>query len=427
MKNFKKILATSLLLTVALTSFNVRSLKADTTATQEEKSKVLKIKKVLTLPKDGVKIPTKTFKFKFEKQEFNGEKDTSKLTDMPDIKKTGEEIKVDYTETDGKNHGNNYDDDSTTAGKQIIKLTDDILNGVTFTKSGQYTYKVTETEENGTDNEYTCSKAEYLVSLFVEKKGNKFIVTSIQIKQTKDDEGTEKKGDNKKEHNPGTDEDGNKGKDNNFVFNNNYDPKGGNDNPTGKDPSDDDKKGFVLKKEIKGEENSLNKDEEFTFSLTLTKPEGSKSKDTKFNYYVLDSTGNKKDVKQDGANGEKTKGEATYGTDFEVKLKHGERVVFGKVLLGSKIKAEETVTGQYTPGVKENNAKLDNNTVTYDDLKGDTKVIGNNGENFVIVENTKQTAVGFLLNNLPFVVLVGFGIFGLLFFVKNRKDEKKRA
>lgn len=410
MKNFKKILTTSLLLAVTLTSFNVGYLKAEDA--QTEKSKVLKIKKVLTLPKDGVKTPNKTFTFKFEKQEFNGEKDTSKLTDMPEIKKNNEEVKVEYKDSEGvSTNGKAYDDDSAKEGKQIVKLTDDLLQGVTFTKSGQYTYKVTETAETTTtDNKkiFTYSKAEYLVSLFVKEKNGKFIVYDIQIKQTKTDEGNARTDDSKKGYKPGKDDNDTKGEGNEFVFNNAYEEKAGNENPTGTTSSDDDKKGLVVSKTVKDEtENTM----EFTFKLIVEKDKASKQNGS-FKYKIVSKEGTAGDEKT-GSYGE---------TGNEIKLKHGERVVLSDVLLGSTAKIEETVKQGYTPTITVNST-----TKTEDELKNTGIVLSDEGKNDVKFENTKQKAVGFLLNNLPFIVLVGFGIFGVLFFVKNRKDEKKRA
>lgn len=366
--------------------------------------KELKIKKVLNLPTSGVKTPIQKFDFKFTKVSFNG-KTTDLETNVPTINDQA----VNYAESDKD------DQDDTTTGKQVIKLTPDALKGVTFPKVGQYVYKVTETKGNTEDMTY--SKAEYTVSIFTETKGNKIVVSDIQIAQSKDDKGQDPADKNKKEYTPGTDEDHGKG--NGLVFNNNYDKKGGNDNPKKQeDPEDIDKKGFTLKKLVAGEK--ANSEEKFEFTLTVTKPEGTHSTETQFSYKIAS-----KDIDAP------TEVKVNYGEPFKVELKNGERIVFGKVLLGSKVKVEETNAKGYISTVN-TDSKLNGTVVTLDQLKADTdqKVIGEEGNNFVTFTNTQQTAVGFILNNLPFIVLVAFAGFGILFFVKNKKDkdeEEQRA
>ena len=405
--NFKK-QALSIVLSLAMlaglggTTF---ATKPGVPQTPKEKPKELKIKKVLTLPAEGVKTPQQTFTFTFAAQSFNS--DISKTNECPKITA----VTVNYTNNDGKDETNKkYDDDATTNGKQVIKVTDDILKNVTFTKDGQYTYTVKETEVKTDGNKiWNSSKAEYLVSLFVQKKGDKFEVYDIQIQKNKNDDGTAPTEKKKTPYEPGTEGDSTTGKwkDNNFVFNNNYEEKAGNNNPNGKTPTDDDKKGFVLDKKVDGDtDNKTNT--EFEFKLTVTKDLASKQTD-KFKYKV---------VNKEGTAGEEKEGE--YGdTGNIIKLKAGERVVLSNVLLGSKVKVEETAKNGYTPTVTGKIAK-----------EGDSFVLTDEGENAVTFTNKKDTAVGFILNNLPFIVLVAFAGFGILFFVKNKKDkdeEEQRA
>lgn len=404
--NFKKqalslVLSLSMVVGLGGTTF---ATKPGVHQTPKEKPKELKIKKVLNLPTFGVKTPIETFTFTFEAQSFNG-KDTEKNTCPAITSQT-----VTYAESDKD------DQDTATTGKQVIKLTPDALKNITFTKVGQYVYTVKET--TGATEDMTYSKAQYTVSIFTETKNDKIVVKTIQIKQDKTDEGTTPTGEQKKkEYTPGT---GDTGEGNNFVFNNNYDKKGGNDNPKKQgDPEDKDKEGFTLKKIVAGE--NVNNDEKFEFTLTVTKPEGTHSKDEEFSYKIASANADTS-----------TETKEKYGTAFKVSLKHGERLVFGKVLLGSKVKVEETDAKGYISTVNAD-SKLNGTVVTLGDLKADAtnqKVIGEEGDNFVTFTNTQQTAVGFILNNLPFIVLVAFAGFGILFFVKNKKDkdeEEQRA
>lgn len=401
------VLSLSMVVGLGVTTFA----KGPIVQTPVAKAKELKIKKVLNLPTSGVKTPTETFTFKFTAKSFNG-KTTDLETNVPTINDQA----VNYAESDKD------DQDDTTTGKQVIKLTPDALKGVTFPKVGQYVYKVTETKGNTEDMTY--SKAEYTVSIFTQtdSKG-KIVVSDIQIKKDKNDDGTAIVDPKKNEYTPGTDDDHGKG--NGLVFNNNYDKKGGNGTPEQKEtPGENDKKGFTLKKIVDGK--NANNEEKFEFTLKVTRPEGTHAdNNAKFSYKIAS-----KDSVSEAT-------QVEYGKDFKVELKHGERIVFSDVLLGSKVKATESDTKGYLPSL-EADSKLNGTAITlYATVaSGNSKiifadtVIGEDGDNFVTVKNSQQTAVGFILNNLPFIVLVAFAGFGILFFVKNKKEkdeEEQRA
>ncbi len=361
----------------------------------EAKPVNLQIKKVLNMPETGVTTPNYEYKFVFTKHSLN--RDEGKKNELPDINTVN---------INGFAATMTTDADSAKAGRQVTKNSSNILDGVTFTKSGQYTYTVSEIA--GDKSGMTYSKASYTVSIFVEKKGENFIPTSVQIAKTMDDKGTPETSPTKQEYTP----DGGTSK-NNFVFNNNYDPKTGNDNPTGKEITDADKKGFVLKKEIAGATPNL--DEAFKFNVTATKPKGSNSDATTFKYKI---------VGQDGTAGAVETG--TYGTAFDVTLKHGERVVFSDVLLGTTVKAEETVDGGYTKSIK-SGSKINGTVVTVDNLKTGLAIGDNADGNSVVFVNTQQTATGIILNNLPFIAIVLVAGLGIFFFVKNRREEEAEA
>lgn len=358
----------------------------------------LKIKKVLNLPSADVKTPEVEFKFKFEQHSFNAKEDQkAKCPAIGD-----QSVKYAAKETEAAD-----DKDDKKNGVQLIQTTGDALKEVSFTEAGQYTYKVTEEEKTLTG--LVCSKAEYLVSIFVKTKAdNKFTVDNIQIKKTKDDNGqavTEQK----------TQYDGSKDESNKFEFNNNYDPKAGNDNPTGTDITTEDKKGFVLQKKVAGEAGKVNANEPFTFNFTVSKPAGSNAADTAFDYKIVNAKGVAGD-----------KQTANYGTAFDVVLHHGDRVVFANVLLGSTVKAKETKDAGYTHSLE--SSKMNNVAVTnVNDIEETGKNIGDKGDNSIIFVNTQQTPTGILLNSLPFIVLALVALAGIVFFVKNRKHDDLEA
>ena len=358
----------------------------------------LKIKKVLNLPSADVKTPEVEFKFKFEQHSFNAKEDQkAKCPAIGD-----QSVKYAAKETEDAD-----DKDAKKNGVQLIQTTGDALKGVSFTEAGQYTYKVTEEEKTLTG--LVCSKAEYLVSIFVKTKAdNKFTVDNIQIKKTKDDNGqavNEQK----------TQYDGSKDESNEFEFINNYDPKAGNDNPTGTDITTEDKKGFVLQKKVAGEAGKVNANEPFTFNFTVSKPAGSNAADTAFDYKIVNAKGVAGD-----------KQTANYGTAFDVVLHHGDRVVFANVLLGSTVKAKETKDAGYTHSLE--SSKMNNVAVTnVNDIEETGKNIGDKGDNSIIFVNTQQTPTGILLNSLPFIVLALVALAGIVFFVKNRKHDDLEA
>lgn len=361
--------------------------------TAEAAGKPLNIKKVLNLPAEGVTTPAETFTFKFTAHSKNDDK--TKTEGMPAIK----DVTVDYSASDKD------DNDGTKDGKQLIKESADALGGVTFTEAGQYTYTVKETAGGTTDMTY--SQAEYTVSLFVKKVGDNFEVTDIQIKKTKDDKGGDVT-ENKTEYEPGDDSDTKKEK-NKLAFENNYDKKAGNDNPTGgPEIQDADKKGFALRKRITDPNPDTNA--EFKFKLKVAKPTGSNSDAGAFKYFIAGESGK--------IGEEKTQ---NYGEDFDITLKHNQRIVFSEVLLGSTVEYDETHAGAYTGSVK---------SATFNGKEGTDKsgIIGDQtGGNFVEYENKTQTATGLLVDNLPFIALIGVAGAGIFFFIKNRKDEEALA
>ncbi|TCD46654.1 hypothetical protein D3X11_04580 [Streptococcus sp. X16XC17] len=279
----------------------------------------LQIKKVLTLPEAGVTTPNTTFTFTATPHSFNN--DTGQTGKLPQLAAAS----VSYT------NGDVQDNDGGTAGKQIIKASDDLLNGVPFTEAGQYTYLIKEVapSQPAEGGQFRSSLAEYKVSLFVSKQlDESFKVTSIMIAQTKMDDGNSVGTEQKTAYSPSA---GATGTDNNFKFENSYDKEVGNAPPTGTTATADDKKGFVVTNTVKGNNTSTTQD--FTFKMTITKPVGSKSTDQQYTMNIVDANGQVIETKKVIQN---------YEEAVTFTLKAGERLVVSDVLLGSKAIVEET-------------------------------------------------------------------------------------
>lgn len=388
MKSLKnKILASALALTLVGGAFAGTKSNA-----AEETPKQLYIKKVLTIP-EGVKAPKEDFGFEFSFDSNESKVTLSESEVAPDLSGT-----ISYTDADTVTDTDN----DKSNGQQFAKLTtEDILANKTFPKPGQYVYNIKET--NGKGKDITYSKVEYKISIFVSTVNGKNIPTKIFIVKTKDEAGKDVT-DQKIEYVP---EEAN----NNFTFENSYDPTSGNTNPDGgkTDIQDEDKKGFVLRKEVAGD--NANESQEFQFKISIDKPAGSKSGETEATYNII-------------SNGNVTTGSIKYGETGTVTLKHNDRIVFSNILLGSTVKVEEADAG-YTQSIGNNNV-MNGQPVDVDGLKSG-HIIGDIGDNAIDFVNTQQTPTGILLNNLPFIALVGLAGIGIFFFVKNKKEEETLA
>ena len=356
----------------------------------EAAGKPLYVKKVLNLAEKGVTTPEETFKFTFTGHSKNA--DETKKDEVPTIN----DVTIAYTATDTE------DNDTTKDGKQLIKESTDVLANVGWQEAGQYTYTVEETA--GSTKDMVYSQASYLVSIFVKKNDQGTLeVENIQIKKTKNDKG-ETVTEGKNEYTPGDDGDTTKEK-NKFEFENDYNKKGGNDNPGGGTTiTEEDKKGFALRKTITGVNPDPNA--EFTFKFKLDKAKGSKASNNDFKYFIVDSQTNSASAQT-----------GNYGQEITAKLKHNDRIVFSDVLLGSTVSFDETNAGAYVGSVSS----------TFNGTAGTEKtgVIGDQqGGNFAEYKNTKQTATGLLVENLPFLALILVAGAGIIFFVKNKKEEE---
>lgn len=395
MKNlFKKIMPVAMAVAMVLVGF----VPALPTQAENTVGKTLVTKKVLTKAEAGVTTPTETFTFEATAHSFNG--DTTKTTTCPALTNGT----AAYGATD------DTDADTTAPGKQLAKLSGDMLDNVKFTQAGQYTYTIK--EKAGSTTGITYSKAEYLASLFVVKNANgDFVVDSIMIKKTKNDDGTAAT-DTKTEYKP--DINGN-----HLEFNNVYDKKAGNPDPKPNDPNDPntpnaaDKKGLVINKIVKADD--LAQGTSYGFSLTLTAPAGATAA-------AVAAVPTAKIVKPDGTTTDVTM--SAYGTATTFNLEAGEKIVLNDVLLGSTAKVEEKDPQGYTPSVAANgNGEAVSDLAA---LKDTGIILGDQAAgNYASFTNVKQTATGILLHNLPYIVLIIVAAAGITLYVRNRRRAYK--
>lgn len=303
--------------------------------------------------------------------------------------------------------------DGTSDTKWTKKLSE-IFTG-TFKGAGVYAYTVTEAETGftaSTDPKITDS---------MEFSGEEFIV---RIYVVNDDEGdgthikefTVENKDGKKvdptdvDPTPGTGDDDPQRDDpdykaDGFTFTNNYIVTTKQDPEDPQDPDPTNYGGFGVTKTVTGEYAS--KTDEFTFSVTIEKPLGFEGTTGK---YIAGGE-------------EKT---FTYGTAFTPTLKHGENFGITEMALGSEVTIKEAAnTKNYTPSV----SGLISKTANKNSECGDTVVVGssNKGQVAAFVNEMKDedapTPTGIIISNLPYVLLIGIALGGIILFSRKRRYE----
>lgn len=365
-------------------------------------NKTLTFKKIFTKPANGVTTPDVTFNFTVTKHSFNG--DEAKASECPDL--TSMTPTITFTSADNT-------DGMPEQGLQLTRTSIDLLETVTFTKVGQYTYKIVETSptcDPNIEGDIYVSKAQYLCSVFVEKDmdGNYFVSKIMGTKLVTDD-GTVITNPPKvpyTEDVPGVSSA-------NGVFKNEYRPKGGTATVFGQGttPSAEELSGFVLKKVIDGESTDAS---QFTFKLHIDPPWGISTATSNPTYKIVSSTG--------VVPPENTP--IAYSTDTQILLRNGERLVLNDVLLGSFVLVSETDALGYTPlvsgmmhGIPINDME---SLATSGAYIGETSGTAETG-NWITFTNNQQTPTGVLLANLPFIILFLVAAGGILLFVRNRR------
>ncbi len=333
-----------------------------------------KLVKYLTIA-ENVTVPTETFAFTFTPVEVSPANDmTVPAASHPAVSATIASSALSQI------------DDSTNYKAELTIAS--IFDGKTFPRAGEYTYTVAETE--GSTTGMTYSSDSYTLRLIVDKDGNI-------------DDVTVQKGENGDKVDP-TDVDPEEASDDNkpsgstsgFTFTNNYvklvdthpEP-----NPD-YDPTDPDSPEFLTKegalkveKLVTGEYGDYTKD--FNFNVNVDIP------DNTTGYTLADNEPSDKAIKS------------------------GESFSYAVLPAGSKITITETEANQagYTT-----TAEGTKNAVTL----GTEFVLSEDGQ-FVKVTNAfddeSVTPTGIIINNLPYVLLIGLALGGIVLFSRKRRYE----
>ncbi len=282
-----------------------------------------------------------------------------------------------------------------------VKAISEIFTAADFDNAGEYTFTVTEVKDaNGTAltaaddaNGWTYAKDSYTLRLIVDKEKHIDDVTVQKPNGDKvdaSDDDPEEEGDNPT---PAASNGG-------FTFTNNYtklvdthpEPNPDYDPENPDDPNNPQfltKEGALkVEKLVEGEYGDLTKDFEFTVNVTLP--------DDVMGYTADDLATN---------------------TPADKAIANGESFVYNVLPAGSKITIRETPVTGYTAtyaGTK--------NTVN----DGQEFVLSEEGQ-FVKVTNTfddeSVTPTGIIINNLPYVLLIGLALGGIVLFSRKRRYE----
>ena len=366
-------------------------------ATGETSAKV-SINKVLNIA-EGITTPEATFTFTF-------------------TPKTGTSSNGAPYETIDSSNGQITDKNVSYSGTDVLatgqtnikKETGDIFREVNYTHAGEYVYTVAEKQnvgwnviqKNGSPIDFmTYDNRNYEMHVIVKNKttGGTYI-SSVYFKQVSpsvngkvkpSESGTTYKYD---------------------LFTNIYrknagkitDPNEPNPNKPNVSKVDPNAKSLVIKKVVSGA--TADKSKDFTFKLTFTKA----------------STETSQSIT--GKIGETSK-TFVYGQETTITLRHDQSLVFDTIPAGTRYKLVETGSQGYTASAayKENGASKNKAGTVSTNFTQDSILIGEKPNDNTITNSLPDvTPTGLLIDNLPFILMIGLGLAGFVVLSKKRRQ-----
>lgn len=366
-------------------------------ATGETSAKV-SINKVLNIA-EGITTPEATFTFTFTPKTGT----SSNGAPYETIDSTNGQI------TD-KNVSYSGTDVLATGQTNIKKDTGDIFREVNYTHAGEYVYTVAEKQnvgwkviqKNGSPIDFmTYDNRNYEMHVIVKNKttGGTYI-SSVYFKQVSpsvngkvkpSESGTTYKYD---------------------LFTNIYrknagkitDPNEPNPNKPNVSKVDPNAKSLVIKKVVSGA--TADKSKDFTFKLTFTKA----------------STETSQSIT--GKIGETSK-TFVYGQETTITLRHDQSLVFDTIPAGTRYKLVETGSQGYTASAayKENGALKNQAGTVSTNFTQENILVGEKPNDNTITNSLPDvTPTGLLIDNLPFILMIGLGLAGFVVLSKKRRQ-----
>lgn len=355
---------------------------------------------------ENVTTPNATFRFTIEKL-TEGVTDATGEDVTEYLSMDGPELSIDAITFTKNNTGTTEDGIKTVSGEGRIRKADGgILGPSSFPHAGIYAYKVTETAdtydiEDPTKENMIYSQAEYTVFITIANRANYgggLKIESIQAMITIDDSGADIEDAKVPSTEPGSSD---------LAFQNIYSKTGG----TGEDGDEWNPTlgALSVSKTVTGKMGDQTK--AFDFSLTLYKSatldmEVAQS-GSEYPVYTVTLPGS---------------GTLTYQFDEDTdeitqtfQLKHGEKIVFTDVPVGSKFTLSENngqKVGNYTTTIsgKSDGTEFAEAAGT---MTTSNKLVGE-GSNYADVENnySDNPITGIISNNLPFIILICAAVLG---------------
>lgn len=399
----KKLVTASIAAVTALSVFRGVPTFADdndvaTAKANGETSAKVAINKVLNIA-EGITTPEATFTFTF-------------------TPKTGTSSNGAPYETIDSSNGQITDKNVSYSGTDVLatgqtnikKDTGDIFREVNYTHAGEYVYTVAEKQnvgwkviqKNGSPIDFmTYDNRNYEMHVIVKNKttGGTYI-SSVYFKQVSpsvngkvkpSESGTTYKYD---------------------LFTNIYrknagkitDPNEPNPNKPNVSKVDPNAKSLVIKKVVSGA--TADKSKDFTFKLTFTKA----------------STETSQSIT--GKIGETSK-TFVYGQETTITLRHDQSLVFDTIPAGTRYKLVETGSQGYTASAayKENGASKNQAGTVSTNFTQDSILIGEKPNDNTITNSLPDvTPTGLLIDNLPFILMIGLGLAGFVVLSKKRRQ-----
>lgn len=399
----KKLVTASIAAVTALSVFRGVPTFADdndvaTAKANGETSAKVSINKVLNIA-EGITTPEATFTFTF-------------------TPKTGTSSNGAPYETIDSSNGQITDKNVSYSGTDVLatgqtnikKDTGDIFREVNYTHAGEYVYTVAEKQnvgwraiqKNGSPIDFmTYDNRSYEMHVIVKNKttGGTYI-SSVYFKQVSpsvngkvkpSESGTTYKYD---------------------LFTNIYrknagkitDPNEPNPNKPNVSKVDPNAKSLVIKKVVSGA--TADKSKDFTFKLTFTKA----------------STETSQSIT--GKIGETSK-TFVYGQETTITLRHDHSLVFDTIPAGTRYKLVETGSQGYTASAayKENGASKNQAGTVSTNFTQDSILIGEKPNDNTITNSLPDvTPTGLLIDNLPFILMIGLGLAGFVVLSKKRRQ-----
>ena len=307
--------------------------------------------------------------------------------------------------------GDRAKDDDT----KLVNTTSVNLAGLAYPRAGVYTWTIT---ENGTDTDkvdYNVGDKSYTLKVYVKNGANgpeADLVTvkpndgkKIDASQPDSDNDTDADGDDNKTN------DGN-----DFRFVNNYKPQDVETNPT--DPEGTKTGAFKLAKTVTGAYGDKTK--KFSFTVNVTFPAGVNADNYTAAKVVKGSTETAKTI----AAGDNT-----------VEIADGEYFSITKLPEGTKITVSEEGNEHYIPAYDGADTANDGTvaTIAHQDGTEDQGLavaraikVGKKGANVAYTNDFNDsdiTPTGIIINNLPYVLLIGIALGGIVLFTRKRRYE----